>query len=139
MIKIAQLVCPLVAWQLAGLAMAADLQVQVSTIKVQQGQVLVGVFKSTDTFLKQPLQKLGVKADGATARVTFKDLDPGDYAVSVHHDVNDNAKMDRNFVGIPSEPYGFSNDAMGTMGPPSFDQAKFKLTAEGQTLQIKLK
>jgi uncharacterized protein (DUF2141 family) len=121
------------------LTSAADLTVQIGPIKVQQGQVLVGVFHSTDTFLKAPLQKIVAKAEGASCTAVFKGLEPGDYAVSVHHDVNDNGKLDTNFLGIPSEPYGFSNDAMGSMGPPSFYQAKFSVQAAGHSLQIKLK
>jgi uncharacterized protein (DUF2141 family) len=120
-------------------ASAADLSVQVGTIKTQQGQVWVSVFKSADTYLKASIQRTAVKADAAELRIAFKDLEPGDYAVTVHHDVNDNGKMDRNFIGMPSEPYGFSNNAMGSMGPPSFDQAKVKVPAEGRSIQIKLK
>lgn len=122
-----------------GLTLAADLTVQIGPIKVQQGQVLVGIFHSADTFLKTPLQKNVAKAEGANFTTLFKGLEPGDYAVSVHHDVNDNGKMDANVLGIPSEPYGFSNDAMGSMGPPSFNQAKFSVQATGHSLQIKLR
>lgn len=57
--------------------------------------------------------------------VTFKDLAPGDYALAVMHDENDNGDIDFNSNGMPIEGFGFSNDAMGDMGPPDFDQAAF--------------
>ena len=80
-----------------------------------------------------------VKASGAIVRVRFPDIAPGTYAVKVFHDVNDNALMDVNWVGIPKEPYGFSNDAMGTFGPPGFEQASFKVGAGAKVVRIRMK
>ena len=62
----------------------------------------------------------------------------GEYAIAVFVDVNGNGKMDKNFLGIPKEQYGFSNNVMGRMAAPTFDQAKFEVT--GPTKQnIKLR
>jgi uncharacterized protein (DUF2141 family) len=46
------------------------------------------------------------------------------------HDSNSNQKLDTNWIGIPKEGYGFSNNAKATLGPPSFDQVKFNLKGE---------
>lgn len=70
-----------------------------------------------------------VKVEGPTASVQFTGLAEGTYAVKAFHDVNDNGKLDTNWMGIPKEPYGFSNDAMGSFGPPSFQQAGFPIGA----------
>jgi uncharacterized protein (DUF2141 family) len=51
---------------------------------------------------------------------TTFDVEPGDYAVLVHHDDNDNDKMDTNFIGIPKEPIGLSNSAVPKLGPPKY-------------------
>ena len=56
----------------------------------------------------------------------------GEYAIAAVLDTNANNKMDKNFIGIPKEQYGFSNNAMGRMSAPSFDQAKFSV--EGDTI-----
>ena len=65
-------------------------------------------------------------------------LPEGIYAIALFVDVNKNLKIDKNFLGIPKEQFGFSNNAMGKFSAPSFEQAKFKV--EGNTLQnIKLK
>ena len=65
-------------------------------------------------------------------------LPEGVYAIALFVDANKNLKIDKNFLGIPKEQFGFSNNAMGKLSAPSFEQAKFKV--EGNTLQnIKLK
>ena len=65
-------------------------------------------------------------------------LPEGVYAIALFVDANKNLKIDKNFFGIPKEQFGFSNNAMGKLSAPSFEQAKFKV--EGNTLQnIKLK
>ena len=62
----------------------------------------------------------------------------GEYAVTLFVDFNGNKKLDKNFLGIPKEQYGFSNNVMGEMSPPTFDQAKFMI--KGPTTQnIKLR
>ena len=62
----------------------------------------------------------------------------GEYAVTLFVDFNGNKKLDKNFLGIPKEQYGFSNNVMGKMSPPTFNQAKFAIS--GPTTQnIKLR
>jgi uncharacterized protein (DUF2141 family) len=60
------------------------------------------------------------------ATCLFEDVPPGEYAVAVFHDENGNNDLDRNFLGIPSEGTGASNDARGFMGPPPYDGARFQ-------------
>ena len=72
---------------------------------------------------------------------TFKitiELPDGEYAIAAFLDLNKNEKMDKNFIGIPKEQYGFSNNAMGRMSAPSFEQAKFKVSGP-TTHDIKLR
>lgn len=79
------------------------------------------------------------KAIGPVVHLQFPDISPGTYAVKVFHDVNDNGLLDTNWMGIPREPYGFSNDAMGTFGPPSFQQASFKVGPGANVIRIRMK
>ena len=73
----------------------------------------------------------------ASGQVTtaFEGLAAGEYAIKVFHDVNENERLDIGWRG-PEEPYGFSNDATGFMGPPDFDDAKFEF--DGSRLAIEI-
>jgi uncharacterized protein (DUF2141 family) len=64
---------------------------------------------------------------------------PGDYAVSVFHDQNSNGKLDRNFMGMPKEGVGASNDAAGHFGPPKSDDARFSYKGGRSVLAIHVK
>jgi uncharacterized protein (DUF2141 family) len=80
-----------------------------------------------------------VKAEGSVVRIVLNDVAPGTYAIKAFHDVDRNGKLDTNLMGIPKEPYGFSNDAMGTFGPPSFEQASFKVVAGTTSVKFTMK
>ena len=80
-----------------------------------------------------------VAAASTSVRVSLAQLAPGKYAIKVFHDENDNRELDVNWMGIPKEPYGFSNDAMGTFGPPSFQQAAFEVKPGSNTTRIRMK
>lgn len=60
-------------------------------------------------------------------------LPPGDYAVSAIHDENDNKKLDKSFIGMPTEGVAFSNNAKVSFGPPKFEKVRFHV--EGETTQ----
>lgn len=101
------------------------LEVTVTNVKETKGTILVALFNNEKDFLKKKVDSLKVKVSGNQAIVTFEKLEPGEYAVSAIHDLNDNRTLDTGFMGIPKEPYGFSNDARGRFGPASYEQAKF--------------
>ena len=136
LIKTLCFIAPLLA---ANLASAAELTVQIEDVKSSEGQLTVAVYNSSDTFLKKPLTGVRTQATTEGKTLVIKDLPPGEYAIVVMHDVNQNGKMDKNFLGIPTEDYAFSNNAMGKMGPPSFDAAKFQLPEAGFTVKVSLR
>ncbi|MFL6659563.1 MAG: DUF2141 domain-containing protein [Massilia sp.] len=121
------------------LARAGDLTVIVDDVKAAEGNLMIAVYNSSDTFLKTPSNATGTPAKTSDNKFVFKNLPEGDYAFAVYHDANSNGKMDKNLVGIPTEDYGFSNNAMGKMGPPRFDDAKFTVPAAGATVRVSLK
>ena len=96
-------------------------------IKSNKGSLFVALYNTEDTFLKKPLNGTIVKIVNKKAIVVLKGISAGVYAISVFHDINDNKKMDTNFLGIPKEPIGMSNNAKGFMGPPKYKDAKFKV------------
>lgn len=119
---------------LAGLqaAIAADLTVTFSAPRTATGKVVLALFNSAQTFPKAGMQ-MRAQMSAATSSggtVTFRNLPTGPYAVSVFHDENANGKLDMNLVGIPTEAFGFSNDALSFGGPPSFEKAAIQLRGD---------
>lgn len=136
LIKTTAAAAALLAMNLAG---AADLTIRVDDVKAAGGTLMVAVFNSEGTFLKAPAKGSGAPAVQNGTTIVIKDLPEGDYAFAVYHDANSNGKMDKNLLGIPTEDYAFSNNAMGKMGPPSFASAKFALPAAGAEQRVSLK
>ena len=121
----------LAAAGLAGLftiqASAADLTIEVRGLRSGDGRVLVAVHgpESKDTFPSGDDVVAGRRQPAQVGSVRFVvgDLSPGRYAVAAFHDANDNGELDTNLLGIPSEGYGFGNDASALFGPPDFEAA----------------
>ncbi len=70
-----------------------------------------------------------VAITGEIVRCDFTDVSPGTYAVSCMHDENDNGKLDKSFLGIPSEGYGVSNNHTHAMSAPTWEESKFVVEA----------
>ena len=98
-------------------------------------KIWVSVFEENG-FLEKSIQTKSTLAIGQKVVITF-DLPPGKYAVSSYHDINQNNKLDRYFIGKPKEPYGFSNNVR-PLGPPDFEDCQFILNNSQKTLSIKL-
>lgn len=118
---------------------AADLTIHIDDVKRAAGQVMVALYNNEGSFMKTPLAASSAAAVQGSTTIVFKDLPAGDYAFSVLHDANGNGKMDRNLVGIPSEDYAFSNNAVGKMGPASYADARFTLPAAGAVVRVSLR
>jgi len=123
----------------SSLAQAADLTVEVAGLKDAKGQVMVAVYDRAEGFLERPMRAAMVAAQAGKVQLVISDLPAGDYAVTVFQDKNDNGTLDTNPVGMPIEPYGFSNDAAGHYGPPSFEQARVHLAESGSRTTINLR
>ena len=76
---------------------------------------------------------------GPSTEACFKVGAPGIYAVAVYHDENDNHHFDKNFLGLPAEGYGFSNDAPTLFGPPAFDAARLVVRPGDNPIRIRLR
>jgi len=128
---------------LAALASAAahagDLNITVEGVKNAEGQIMVALYDSAGGFLKRSVKTGAAPAANGSSRITVKDVPAGDYAFALYHDANGNGKMDKNMMGIPSEDYAFSNNALGNMGPPSFERARFAVPATGAAVTVSLR
>jgi uncharacterized protein (DUF2141 family) len=123
-------------------ASGAELTVTIKNVRNSSGSVMVAIYNSDTTFMKieHATAEAKAKAEKGDVVFTFHDLSPGKYAVTAFHDENNNGKLDKNWLGIPTEGYGFSNDARGAAGPPKFAQAAFDLDKDnGASISLSLK
>lgn len=123
----------------AAAATPGSLSLRLSGFHSADGQVLIAVFRGEEGFPGKPgaaVKRVVAKISDGRARVEISDLPPGEYAVSVVHDENGNNTLDTNWVGMPKEGIGMSNNAKGRMGPPKYRDAKFTLGAEGAVQSI---
>lgn len=124
---------------LAGPAFAGDLTVEVRNIATVSGVLKVALFDEAGWDGTEPVATRDVDIAAATAEVTFDALSPGRYGLKIYQDVNGNGELDRGMMGIPKEPYGFSNDAPTPFGPPRFESAAIDLGEEPATATVHLK
>jgi len=118
------------------------IRVDINGLRNDRGQVLCALFSSAADFPKKTDKALAharstIREGHATCE--FQSVSPGIYAVSVFHDENSNGKLDTNFMGIPREGVGASNNAKGHFGPPRFSAAAFQYSEGPRTLQISMK
>jgi uncharacterized protein (DUF2141 family) len=116
-----------------------SIRVTITGIEHENGTLYVGLFSEDDDFLKEAsFEKDFPVLKKKEFHVHFENIPCGIYAISVYHDLDDNEKLDANFIGIPSEPVGFSNDYQPKMGPPKFKNAKFNLNQKNIELTINM-
>ena len=110
------------------------LSIHISGISKIKGSLFIAVFRATDDFPVFGKQFKGIvkEVEGKSQNYTFDDLPEGDYAVAIYQDLNRNKILDKNLLGIPTEIYGFSNNARRTFRAPSFQESKFKLNKDLQ-------
>lgn len=113
------------------------IKIKIIGIEEIKGQMAIALFNSAENFPEQkgdnPHTFVEINSD--SVEYTFYNIVNGDYAIAAYHDANSNREMDKNFLGIPTEDYVFSNYASGSFGPPEFEEAVF--TCE-DTLKITL-
>ena len=119
---------------------ACTLTVHVEGFRNQKGDLGVNVFKTPDGWPEQNDKAFfhkGFPIAGTESSAQVS-LPPGRYALVVLHDENSNHKLDRNFLGIPKEGFGFANNPRVLLTPPNFDTAAFEVTCPATDLRIRL-
>ncbi len=130
---------------------AADLTVEIAGITSNDGVIVLGLYDSSDGFdlalkafdnpdgfVRDTDRFLGasIRADTGIRRTVFSNLAPGRYAVIVFQDSNRDGRIGKNLVGLPTEPYGFSRNATGFLGPPKFSDAAVDVSDDNLSIQI---
>lgn len=119
----------------------SSLRVEVSGIRNARGTLDCGLFTDAANF-PDGVGARAVRAviEGARAVCVFDRVPPGTYAVAVLHDENGNGRLDRNFLGIPAEGYGVSNNRTYAMSSPRWDESRFTIAVrERAVLRVSLR
>lgn len=109
---------------------ANSITVVIENIEQNQGKIMLQLLSGEAEFEGQTEATGNFTLRARTERMRFStsNLPAGDYAIRVIHDVNDNDELDTNYIGLPTEPYAFSNNAKGNFGPPHWQDVKFVLS-----------
>ena len=109
---------------------ANSLTIAIENIEQNEGRIMLQILSGEAEFegRAEPTAKMILRARAGQMRISTSSLPEGHYAVRVMQDINNNDELDTNFVGLPTEPYAFSNNAVGNFGPPQWKDAKFWLS-----------
>ena len=119
---------------------AATLRVEVKNIKTSSGEIGCSLFAGEEGYpmdAEKAYRGGWIEAKKEGVSFVFEGLEPGVYAVAVSHDRNGNRKTDTNFLGIPKEDWGVSNNVRPSLRAPRFDEARFELEGS-KTIEIEI-
>lgn len=129
---------------LAALAHGASLDIQVTEIQKTVGNMTIALFPESEKkgFPDEgkPLREISAPVNQTGSQVfEFKNISAGTYAIALYQDKNKDGKLDVDLIGVPAEPFGFSENPRIFFGAPSFGRSSFTLGEENKKLEIKLK
>jgi uncharacterized protein (DUF2141 family) len=126
----------------AGAVVNNSLTVTIEGLKNQEGQVCLSLFSSAQGFPDESDRAVAsrcIRAESIPLSVTFSNLSPGNYAVAVIHDANNDGKLNTGFLGIPKEGIGFSQNPRLRFSAPSFEDTSLSISELGIQAQVQLK
>lgn len=121
-------------------AIAGDLVVTIENIRNNDGKLLGAVWNKAEGFPESEaaVAQAIVPATKGVAKMVFPNLKPGKYAFSIFHDEDEDGELNFNFLGMPTEAYGFSKNARGAFGPPKFDRSTINVGIDTTHTTIKI-
>lgn len=135
-------VAPLVLFSASPLLAGSSVAVTVNKVRPGKGMLHITLVNKEQFLLrrklKKPFMKGIVKTSGKSVHYEFKDVPPGDYAVQVLQDFDGNGDMTDNWLGLPKEPWGMSNDPPVGLGGPKWERAKFTVTDNSEVVKVSL-
>lgn len=118
---------------------SGQLTVTINNIKPVEGELYIAIYDNEDTFMD--IDRIAfreiIPVSTETESIIFTNIPDGEYAIAVFQDLNGNGELDKKGMGLPKEPFGFSNDARGKTGPPKYEKAKFSFSGD-MNISIKL-
>jgi uncharacterized protein (DUF2141 family) len=118
-----------------------DLEIVAVGFKSGDGKVQIALYQAEEgrPFEGGPFRQASVAIEKRKSTWVFERIPFGEYGVKIYHDENGNGELDTNFLGVPKEAYGFSNNARGTFGPPKDEKIKFSLRDARMRMEIMVK
>ncbi len=116
-----------------------ELVVNIQNIESIQGEIVIGIYNAEKGWLEKDaeIKNYRILVKDSAEKLIITDLPKGNYAISMYHDKNSDGICNLSFIGIPKEPYGFSNNFKPKFSAPKFSDCKFTLT-ENHVMNIKL-
>ena len=114
-----------------------SMTIQVDNLKKANGDLIIMIYRRSDDFLGDDAYKSFTVSAKAPMTTTSISLPAGDYGVFVGHDVNGDGKVNQNFLGLPTEGVGVSQNKLGGLTKPSFDDCRINLTGD-RNVRIRL-
>ena len=114
--------------------------ITITDLKSAKAPVIFSVYEDEATYLdpKAQLKTYRFVPKGKTLRMKLTDLPFGTYAIAFYQDMNDSGEIDKNALGIPKEPYAFSNDIRPKLSAPSFDDCKFEYSEKENSIKVRM-
>jgi uncharacterized protein (DUF2141 family) len=117
---------------------AGTLELTVENIESASGALEITAFSGADNYMRRgKTVRVSVDRTGQI-RIPLEDLPFGEYALVIYHDVNGDRRFDQNILGIPKEPYGFSNNIRPRFSSPEYEECKFVFSENGQAVNIRI-
>ena len=118
-----------------------DLTIVLTGFENNNGLVWISVVNSEQGYVDEHKAFCGIRTKLTKRRVeiVLKGISYGEYGIRTYHDEDESGSLNKNFLGIPKEAYGFSNNARNLFGTPSYDKVRFKLNAPAVTVNITIK
>lgn len=112
----------------------------IKNLESEDAPIVVGLYGVENKFPdpKDQLKEYRFKPHGKEHTAQIRDLKFGTYALAIYQDVNSNGKIDKNIIGIPTEPYAFSNNYKPTVKAPAFKNCKFDYDSVSNTVTMKM-
>ena len=119
----------------------SNLRVVIKNLKSNEGSVYIGVYNQSDLWLTEDGDFTGqeVSISELNASGVFENLPAGRYAVAVYHDENGDDRYNKSWIGLPLEPYGFSNNKQFVVSPPDFEEASVEVQQQDVEIAIVLR
>jgi uncharacterized protein (DUF2141 family) len=131
----------LISFPSTGAIQKGNLSITIDGLRNQKGQLCMSLFKSNRGFpsdSRKAVQGKCIRINGSSVAINFSNLNPGSYAVAVIHDANSDKNLNRNYLGIPTEGFGFSRNPQIVSGPPKFGDTSFLVVGDSTNIAIQL-
>lgn len=129
---------PAFAQDAASQTATGTLSVTFTGFSAPEGQILFAVYDEAGWNGGAPVRGLAINLAAGETSATIEGLPAGRYGIKAFHDTNGNGEMDMNPFGIPTEAFAFSNNAPASMGPATWADAAFEVTADGAEQSIEI-